>query len=131
MVAPVIVVAGAMMGSSILNYVLNERVANPQIKMADYLADYSRRYNNENKRYWADYYRNTGFRPRYPMRVGSEYNLAGLYGATTSKAAAIASKYRAAAGVATAGAYSIGSLYRPNNTYQYTTPYPSYNYAYR
>lgn len=131
MVAPVIVVAGAMMGSSILNYVLNERVANPQIKMADYIADYSRRYNKENKRYWADYYKHTGFRPRYPMRVGAEYNLAGLYGATTSKAAAIASKYRAAAGVGTAGAYSIGSLYRPNNMYQFKSPYPSYDYSYR
>lgn len=131
MVAPVIVVAGAMMGSSILNYVLNEGVANSQIKMADYLADYSRRYNNENKRYWADYYKNTGFRPRYPMRTGAEYNLGGLYGATTSKASAFASKYRAGAGMVTSGAYSIGSLFRPKDMYQYTTPYPSYNYAYR
>lgn len=131
MVAPIIVVAGAMMGSSILNYVLNEGVANSQIKMADYIADYSRRYNNENKRYWADYFKNTGFRPRYPMRYGAEYNLAGLYGATTSRNAAFASKYRAAAGVGTAGAYALGSLYNKPNTYQYKTPYPSYNYAYR
>lgn len=131
MVAPVIVLAGAMAGSAILNYVLNEGVANSQIKMAEYTADYSRRYNIENRRYWSDYYKNTGKLPRYPMRAGAEYNLAGFYGSTVSKNSAIASKYRAAANVAVSGAYSLGALYRQPNTYQYVSPYPSYNYAYR
>ncbi len=112
MVAPVIVIAGAMAGSSILNYVLNEKVANSQIRQADYVADYSRRYNRENRRYWVDYYKNTGFRPRYPMRSGAEYNLSSLYGATTSRNSAIASKYRAVANVGVSGSHLLDRLYR-------------------
>lgn len=112
MAFPVIVIAGAMAGSSILNYVLNEKVANSQIRQADYVADYSRRYSRENSRYWADYYKNTGFRPRYPMRAGAEYNLSGLYGATTSRNSAIASKYRAVANVGVSGSYLLDRLYR-------------------
>lgn len=112
MVAPVIVVAGAMAGSAILNYVLNEKVANSQIKQSQYTADYARRYNIENRRYWADYYKNTGFRPRYPMRAGVEYNLGALYGARTSYNSAVASKYRAIANVGVSGAYTINSLYK-------------------
>lgn len=112
MVAPVIVVAGAMAGSAILNYVLNEGVANSQIRQAEYSADYSRRYNIENRRYWSDYYKNTGKLPRYPMRAGAEYNLGSLYGALTSKNAAVASKYRALANVGVSGAYMLDRLYR-------------------
>ncbi len=109
---PVIVVAGAMAGSAILNYVLNEKVANSQIRQADYVADYTRRYNSENRRYWADYYKNTGFSPRYPMRAGAEYNLSSLYGSTTSRNAAVASKYRAIANVGVSGSYLLDRLYR-------------------
>ncbi len=112
MVAPVIVVAGAMAGSAILNYVLNEKVANSQIRQADYVADYTRRYNSENKRYWADYYKNTGFLPRYPMRAGAEYNLSSLYGSITSRNSATASKYRALANVGVSGSYLLDRLYR-------------------
>ncbi len=112
MVAPVIVVAGAMAGSAILNYVLNEKVANSQIRQADYVADYTRRSNIENRRYWSDYYKNTGFRPRYPMRAGAEYNLSSLYGSTTSRNAAVASKYRAAFNVGVSGSYLLDRLYR-------------------
>lgn len=112
MVAPVIVVAGAMAGSAILNYVLNEKVANSQIRQADYVADYSRRYNRENSRYWADYYKNTGFRPRYPMRSGAEYNLGSLYGSIASRNAAVASKYRAVANVGVSGSHLLDRLYR-------------------
>lgn len=112
MVAPVIVVAGAMAGSAILNYVLNEKVANSQIRQADYVADYTRRYNRENSRYWADYYKNTGFRPRYPMRAGAEYNLSSLYGSIASRNSAVASKYRAAANVGVSGSHLLDRLYR-------------------
>lgn len=112
MVAPVIVVAGAMAGSAILNYVLNEKVANSQIRQADYVADYTRRYNRENSRYWADYYKNTGFRPRYPMRSGAEYNLSSLYGSITSRNSAVASKYRAVANVGVSGSHLLDRLYR-------------------
>lgn len=112
MVAPVIVVAGAMAGSSILNYVLNQKTTRAQIRQSDYVADYTRRYNAENRRYWADYYKNTGFCPRYPMRSGAEYNLSALYGARTSRAKAIASQYRAGAGVGVSGAYGLNAIYR-------------------
>lgn len=112
MVAPVIVVAGAMAGSSILNYVLNQKTTRAQIMQADYTAGYSRRYNIENRRYWSDYYKNTGFRPRYPMRVGAEYNLGALYGARTSRANAIASQYRAGAGVGVSGAFGLNAIYK-------------------
>lgn len=112
MVAPVIVVAGAMAGSAILNYVLNEKVANSQIRQSKYVADYARRSNIENRKYWADYYKNTGFRPRYPMRSGAEYNLSALYGARTSYNSAVASKYRAAYNVGVSGAYILNSLYK-------------------
>lgn len=112
MVAPVIVVAGAMAGSAILNYVLNEGVANSQIRQAEYTADYTRRYNRENKQYWSDYYKNTGKLPRYPMRSGVEYNLSSLYGSYTSRNAAIASKYRALANVGVSGAHMLDRLYR-------------------
>lgn len=112
MVAPVIVVAGAMAGSAILNYVLNEKVANSQIRQAEYTADYTRRYNIENRKYWSDYYKNTGFRPRYPMRSGAEYNLSALYGARAGYNSAVASKYRAIANVGVSGAYTLNSLYK-------------------
>lgn len=112
MVAPVIVVAGAMAGSAILNYVLNEGVANSQIRQAEYTADYTRRYNQENRKYWADYYKNTGKLPRYPMRSGAEYNLGSLYGAYTSRNSAIASKYRAFANVGVSGSHVLDRLYR-------------------
>lgn len=129
MVAPVIVVAGAMAGSAILNYVLNEGVANSQIRQAEYTADYTRRYNIENRRYWQDYYKNTGKLPRYPMRAGAEYNLSGLYSSITAKNSAIASKYRAMANVGTSGTSFLAGMYtRP--AYKYKTPYPSYNYSY-
>lgn len=32
----------------------------------------------ENERYWDDYYKNTGHRPRYPMRAGAYNDLARL-----------------------------------------------------
>lgn len=112
MVAPVIVVAGAMAGSAILNYVLNEGVANSQIRQAEYTADYNRRYNIENRRYWADYFKNTGKLPRYPMRSGAEYNLSNLYGSLSRSASATASKYRALANVGVSGAYMLDRLYR-------------------
>lgn len=112
MVAPVIVVAGAMAGSSVLNYVLNRGVANSQIRQADYTADYARRYNQENSRYWADYYKNTGKLPRYPMRSGAEYNLSAYYGALTQRNSAVASKYRSLANVGVSGAFAYDRLYR-------------------
>lgn len=112
MVAPVIVIAGAMAGSAILNYVLNEGVAKSQIKQAEYTADYTRRYNIENRRYWADYFKNTGKLPRYPMRSGAEYNLSSLYGSITAKNSATASRYRALANVGVSGAYMLDRLYR-------------------
>lgn len=130
MVAPVIVVAGAMAGSAILNYVLNKGVAESQIKTSNYIADYSRRYNKENNRYWADYYKNTGKAPRYPMRAGAEYNLASMYSANTSAMSARASVYRSMMNVGTSGAFALGSFYsRP--AYNYRTPYASPNYMYR
>lgn len=130
MVAPVIVVAGAMAGSAILNYVLNKGVAESQIKTSNYIADYTRRYDQENRRYWADYYRNTGKAPRYPMRAGAEYNLASMYSANTSAMSAKASVYRSMVNIGTSGAFALGSLY-PKPGYRYNSPYPSYNYAYR
>ncbi len=112
MVAPVIVIAGAMAGSAVLNYVLNEGVANSQIRQAEYTADYSRRYNIENRRYWSDYYKNTGKLPRYPMRVGAEYNLGGFYGAIAKRNSAVASKYRAGANVGVSGSFLLDRLYK-------------------
>ncbi len=112
MVAPVVVVAGAMAGSAILNYVLNQKVSKAQIAHANYAEQYGMRYNAENKRYWQDYYRNTGFRPRYPMRSGAEYNLSGVYSARASRAGAYASQYRAAYGIGLSGAYGLNSIYK-------------------
>lgn len=130
MVAPVIVIAGAMAGSAILNYVLNDKVASAQENLANYSSNYIRRYNQENKRYWSDYYKNTGFRPRYPMRSGSEFNLAGLYANRISQVSAQVSRYRSLANIGTSGAYMLSGIYQ-KPMYNYVSPYQSYNYAYR
>lgn len=130
MVAPVIVIAGAMAGSAILNYVLNDRVASAQERYAGYSSDFIRRSAQENKQYWSDYYRNTGFRPRYPMRTGAEYNLSGLYANRISQTSAQVSRYRALANVGTSGAYLLGSVYQKPG-YNYVSPYASYDYSYR
>lgn len=118
--APVIVVAGAMAGSSILNYILNQKTTRAQLKQSDYVSDYTRRYNAENDRFWADYKKNTGFSPRYPMRSGAEYNLTALYGAQTSRAGAIASQLRSTANVGLSGVYGGSAVYQKLNKYNYS-----------
>lgn len=35
---------------------------------------YDEQARKENEEYWADYLKNTGVEPRYPIRVGSEWN---------------------------------------------------------
>lgn len=112
MVAPVIVIAGAMAGSAILNYVLNDKVASAQEAQSRYVADYTRRSAQENRRYWNDYYKNTGFRPRYPMRSGAEYNLGKLYSARTTQISAQVSRLRSMASVGVSGAYMLNSFYK-------------------
>lgn len=43
-------------------------------------ADYWNAYSKEINRYWSDYYKNTGYRPRYPYKAGmsNTYSLSSL-----------------------------------------------------
>lgn len=38
-------------------------------------------YYNDVNRFWSDYYKNTGFKPRYPYKSGSVYDVGQLYSA--------------------------------------------------
>lgn len=130
MVAPVIVIAGAMAGSAILNYVFNDKVASAQERFAGYSSDFIRKSAQENRQYWSDYYKNTGFRPRYPIRSGVEYNLSGLYANRISQVSAQVSRYRSMANIGVAGSHMLAGVYQKPG-YNYSSPYASYDYSYR
>lgn len=52
-----------------------------QRKVAQANLDYLSRQEKENKRFFDDYYKNTGIRPKYPVRSGASYNYGALYNA--------------------------------------------------
>lgn len=43
-------------------------------KLAGQESYYDRQAREENERYWADYAKNTGVEPRYPIRTGAQWN---------------------------------------------------------
>lgn len=45
---------------------------------------YQKAYMAENARYWKDYEKRTGLKPRYPYRAGSVYNTNSLYNSYSS-----------------------------------------------
>lgn len=54
--------------------------------------EYTKKYNAEIARFWNDYYRNTGHRPKYPYKSGAianEATLAHLYASNLTSASAM------------------------------------------
>lgn len=78
----------------------------------------------ENARYWNEYYKNTGFRPRYPYRSGYVYNPTSMNNLQNVIDVAPASYISGFS----YGAMSLASLYRPQTTYQ-SVPYNHYMYG--
>lgn len=74
---------------------------------------------DENKRYWSDYERNTGFSPRYPFRSGShnDYTRAAL-------------SFVAGAGQSFASAYSSYDRYNGGNSYSSSRDFDPYSNGY-
>lgn len=78
----------------------------------------------ENTRYWNEYYKNTGYRPRYPYRSGYVYNPTTINNLQNTIDVAPASYISGFS----YGAMSLASLYRPQTLYQ-SVPYTHYMYG--
>lgn len=74
MVAPLAIIAGAYLAGSV----------GASIYSAYKNIQYQNRAMKENERFWNDYYKNTGFKARYPYRAGSVYNTSSLYSSYAS-----------------------------------------------
>lgn len=74
MVAPLAVLYGASLAA---NAGIGLYTAYRNIK-------YQKAYMTENQRYWNDYHKRTGLRPKYPYRTGYHYNTASLYNSYAS-----------------------------------------------
>lgn len=55
-----------------------------------YQARYTWKQAQENKKFWDTYYKNTGFRPRYPYRAGAVNNYGSLFNAVSTPMATYA-----------------------------------------
>lgn len=69
MVAPLLIIGGISAGII------------TALDVARFVNDFriTRERNEENERYWNDYYENTGVRPLYPHRAGSYYDEIGTF----------------------------------------------------
>lgn len=47
--------------------------------------DYVKAMQDENTRFWSDYYKNTGIKPLYPYRAGAVNNIGNLYRAKSQR----------------------------------------------
>lgn len=96
LVAPLVVIAGV----SSLSAALGLYQSHQQKMINDYSYGYQSRYNAETERFWNDYYKKTGIRPRYPYRAGSNINYTSQYGAKLASDTAYFGNIRSAANTA-------------------------------
>lgn len=73
MVAPIVILAGASVGLSLVRAIAGAPANLENIS-------YQKGMMAENQRYWDDYKKNTGYSPRYPYRSGANYNQSSLLG---------------------------------------------------
>lgn len=105
------VIAGAIAVQALISLLGTGYSARETIRTANFNREYALRGYAENARYWDDYFKNTGYRPRYPIRSGADYNLGSYYGAEQSRAGAFASVLNSVGHVGTSGAYGLDSYY--------------------
>lgn len=85
--------------------------------------DYQKGLQNEITRYWGDYYRNTGFRPRYPYRAGAVFDTSALYRMSYQNTMSVVRAFQPFG--------SIGGFYAPQRTYKADRGYRDpYHYMY-
>lgn len=105
------VIAAAVAVGTLINLYGNVQSAKSTIRTAEYNQAYAMRGYVENERYWDDYFKNTGYRPLYPVRSGAYYNLGSYYAGESARAGAYSKVLSSIGHVGTAGAYGIESLY--------------------
>lgn len=111
MPVPAVIAAAVALGT-LMSLYGNVRSAQATNRLASYNQDYAMRGFVENERYWNDYFKNTGYRPLYPIRSGAYYNLSSYYQGESARAGAYSKVLSSIGHVGTAGSYGIDSLYR-------------------
>lgn len=107
-----LVVATSLLLGSLVNLYANYNTAKSTMRTAEYNMAYAMRGYRENARYWDDYFKNTGFRPRYPVRSGADYNLGSYYAGESARIGAVGKVLTSGSHVLTGGAFGLDSLYR-------------------
>lgn len=104
---PAIILA-AMVAGALVDVYATEKNTKASDKALNYSSAYINSQFQENERYWRDYYKNTGVRPKYPYRSGAVNDISQLYYNDASKLMNKNARYQSYAGVGTSMAYGYG-----------------------